>query len=256
MSLNPRLTDWQGKRVWLVGASSGIGLACARALREAGAIVTLSARAPREVLAWSQADPQVRWRAVDVSSPQALATAAQALAAEGPLDLVLYCAGHYQPMRADELDLTELLRHDDRNYRGALRLLDAVLPILLRQGHGHLSLVSSVAGWHGLPQSLAYGPTKAALTHLAEVLWLDLQPRGIGVSVIHPGFVATPLTAGNAFAMPALMQPPEAARAMLRGWARGQFNIQFPRRFTFWLQALRLLPYRWSLPLVRRMTGL
>jgi NAD(P)-dependent dehydrogenase (short-subunit alcohol dehydrogenase family) len=147
-------------------------------------------------------------------------------------------------------------QHMAVNYHGALYVLDAVLPALLAQGHGHLSLVSSVAGYRGLPQSLAYGPSKAALTHLGEALYLDLQDSGIGVSVINPGFVETPLTAQNTFTMPALITPTQAAQHILQGWRDGLFEIHFPKRFTLWLQLLRVLPYRWYFSLVRRATGL
>ena len=250
------MRDWQGRRVWLIGASSGIGLACAQALHAAGAQVTLSARQPRAVSGWSVREARVQWQALDVTDAQAVANLAQQLTREGPLDLVVYCAGHYKPMRAPQADLQEWLRHDNINYQGALHVLHAVLPALLAQRHGHISLVSSVAGWRGLPNGLAYGPTKAALTHLAETLYMDLQDQGIGVSVINPGFVATPLTAQNPFSMPALIPPAEAARQILRGWARGQFDIHFPKRFTLWLKLLRVLPYRWYFALVRRFTGL
>jgi short-subunit dehydrogenase len=137
---------------------------------------------------------------------------------------------------------------------GALRVLDAVLPALLHQGYGHISLLASVAGYRGLPQSLAYGPTKAALINLAETLYLDLSPKGIGVSLVNPGFVETPLTSQNNFHMPALMQPAQAAKAMLKGWAKGRFEIHYPKRFTLWLKLLRVLPYRWYFALVRRAT--
>jgi NAD(P)-dependent dehydrogenase (short-subunit alcohol dehydrogenase family) len=142
----------------------------------------------------------------------------------------------------------------------ALALLDAVLPQLLKQARakqgGHLSLVSSVAGYRGLPKSLAYGPTKAALINLAETLHLDLSPLGLGVSVINPGFVETPLTAGNQFHMPALITPEEAARAIVRGWEAGDFEIHFPKRFTLWLKGLRHLGYGAYFAAVRRSTGL
>jgi short-subunit dehydrogenase len=125
-------------------------------------------------------------------------------------------------------------------------MLDAVLPTLLRQGAAgtpaHLSLVASVAGYRGLPNALAYGPTKAALINLAEVLYLDLHARGVGVSLINPGFVETPLTAQNSFHMPALMSPQDAALAMVAGWEAGAFEIHFPKRFTRMLKALRQLP--------------
>ena len=115
---------------------------------------------------------------------------------------------------------------------------------------------SSVAGFRGLPKSLAYGPTKAALINLAEALYLDLHDLGMGVSVINPGFVATPLTAGNDFTMPALISPEAAAAAIVQGWERGHFDIHFPKRFTRVMKLLRVLPYRWYFPAVRRFTGL
>lgn len=254
--LNAPITDWTGRRVWLVGASTGIGLACAKALRAAGAQVVISARNPQGVQAWAAQDSGVQWRPLDVTVPADVQATARQILAEGPLDLVVYAAGFYRAQRATALNLDELLQHDQVNYQGALQVLAAVMPALLAQRHGHISLLSSVAGWRGLPNGLAYGPTKAALTHLAETLYMDLKDQGIGVSVVSPGFVATPLTAQNEFAMPALMSPAQAAREMLRGWARGQFDIHFPRRFTFWLKLLRLLPYRLYFALVRRFTGL
>lgn len=254
--LNVPLRDWVGRRVWLVGASTGIGLACAQALHAAGAQVIISARKPQTVQDWAAREDGVRWLALDVTDAQAVRSAAQSVLAEGALDLVIYCAGHYRAQRAAQWSLAEMLRHEQVNYTGALHVLDAVLPALISQGQGHISLVSSVAGWRGLPNGLAYGPTKAALTHLGESLYMDLQDHGVDVSVIHPGFVATPLTAQNQFSMPALMRPEAAAAAMLRGWARGQFDIHFPKRFTGVLKLLRLLPYAVYFPLVRRMTGL
>ena len=163
-------------------------------------------------------------------------------------------------MRADAIDLDELLRHQQVNVAGALHTVAAVVPAMLQaaqQGQTpHLSLVASVAGLRGLPQSPAYGPTKAALINLAETLYLDLRPQGVAVSVVNPGFVDTPLTANNDFRMPGLLKPEQAASAMLHGWQRGMFEMHFPRRFTGWLKLMRILPYRWYFALVHRMTGL
>lgn len=256
LQLNAPMTDWQGRRVWLVGASTGIGLACAQALRAAGAQVVISARHPQGVLDWAQQDAGVQWHALDVGDHAEVQATARAILARGPLDLVVYAAGYYRAQRAIAMNMEDLLQHDKVNYQGALQVIDAVLPALLARQSGHISLLSSVAGWRGLPNGLAYGPTKAALTHLAETLYMDLQDQGIGVSVINPGFVATPLTAQNQFPMPALISPEEAARQMLKGWAKGQFDIHFPKRFTVWLKLLRLLPYRFYFPLVRKLTGL
>lgn len=254
--MNPPIRQWQGQRVWLVGASTGIGRATAEALHARGAQVIVSARSPAPLQAFADSHPGAVALPLDSTDRAAVAQAAQTLLADGPLDLVVYCAGVYQPMRATDFQLDVMLQHDQVNYVGALYLLDAVLPAMLARRQGHIGLISSVAGFRGLPNSLAYGPTKAALTHLAETLYLDLHDHGIGVSAIHPGFVQTPLTAQNQFHMPALMSPEDAAQAMIQGWERGRFEMHFPRRFTGWLKLLRLVPYRLYFPLVKRATGL
>lgn len=257
---NPPLRDWQGRVAWLIGASTGIGAAVAEALHARGATVIVSARQAERLHTFAQTHPGSVALPLDVSAPDALAQGLrEVLALQGQLDFCLYCVGHYQAMRADSFSLAEAERHMALNYGAALRLLDALLPQLRRQAAagqgGHLSFVSSVAGWRGLPRSLAYGPSKAALTHLAEVLYLDLKPTGLGVSLVQPGFVETPLTAQNEFRMPALISPAEAATEMLNGWANGDFEIHFPRRFTRVMKLLRLLPYRLYFPAVRRFTG-
>jgi len=253
---NPPLADWRGRSVWLIGASSGIGLATAQALHAAGARVVVSARQADLLQTFVDAHPGAQAVVLDVSDETAVAQAAAYIKEQQGLDVVMYCAGYYHAMRATDYALPGMLRHLDVNYTGALRVLAAVLPALLAQGKGHISFISSVAGFRGLPQSLAYGPTKAALINLAESLYYDVSPQGIGVSLINPGFVETPLVAGNDFPMPALITPETAAREILAGWRQGAFHIHFPKRFTRVLLLLRLLPYRWYFSLVRRGTGL
>ncbi len=258
MSLNPRMDSWTGRTVWLVGASSGIGLALAEQLHAAGAQVLVSARRADVLQAFVAAHPGAVALPLDVTDREAVLQAGEAavkVAAGGRLDLVVYCAGFYRAQRAQSFDPDLALRHHEVNVQGCLHLLAAVLPTLAAQRSGHLSLVGSVAGYGGLPQSLAYGPTKAALLNLAEALYLDLSPAGVGVSVISPGFVDTPLTEHNRFPMPALQTPDQAAQAILEGWAAGRFEIHFPKRFTMWLKLMRHLPYRWYFPLVKRFTG-
>lgn len=260
MPLNSPITDWRGKRAWLIGASSGIGRAVAGLLHARGAQVCVSARQQDLLDDFVRCHPGSRALAFDVTDAQTTAAAARTLLEDGPLDLVCYCAGYYRPMSADALDLHELLKHQRVNLTGALHVLVAVVPGLLQAAqagrHPHLSLVASVAGWRGLPQSLAYGPTKAALINLAENLFFDLCPKGVGVSLVNPGFVDTPMTAKNKFAMPALITPEQAAIVILRGWERGAFELHFPRRFTGVLKLMRCLPYRWYFALVHRFTGL
>lgn len=258
MALNPPLRDWRGRRVWLIGASSGIGRATASALHAQGAEVIVSARSAEALYTFMAEHPGARALPLDVTDAQAMRTAVQEITAAGALDCVVYCAGHYRAMDATAIDLPDMLRHNQVNYVGALSLLDAVIPVLLAQPlkdgqRGHISLVGSVAGYRGLPHSLAYGPTKAALINLSETLYLDLHRRGLGVSLINPGFVDTPLTRTNDFAMPALLTPEQAAVAILKGWARGAFEIHFPRRFTWGMKLLRILPYRLFFAATRRL---
>jgi NAD(P)-dependent dehydrogenase (short-subunit alcohol dehydrogenase family) len=243
MSFNPPFTDWHGKSVWLVGASSGIGEATAAALHAAGAGVFVSARNAAALARFVDAHPGAVAVPLDASDPVAVKAAAQIVEHAGPVDLVMYCAGYYKPVRADDFDLSEMLKHQQVNYLGVLYVLDAMLPHFLQRQAGHISIVSSVAGYRGLPKSLAYGPTKAALINLAEALYVDLKTSGIGVSVINPGFVKTPATANNDFPMPGLMTTAEAATEILAGWRQGAFEIHFPKRFTLWRKALRILPY-------------
>jgi NAD(P)-dependent dehydrogenase (short-subunit alcohol dehydrogenase family) len=261
MALNPRITDWKRQVCWLVGASSGIGRATAARLHAAGASVIVSARNAFALEQFAQEHDSALALPLDATDRTAMQAAARTIVERhGRIDLAVYCAGHYQAQRATAYDLDQMLKHQQVNVSGAYHLLDAVLPHLLRQAaakqSAHISLVASVAGYRGLPNALAYGPTKAALINLGEVLYLDLQPKGVGVSLINPGFVETPLTAGNQFTMPALITPEEAARQIVGGWEAGGFEIHFPKRFTLWLKALQHLNDGLYFAAIRRSTGL
>lgn len=238
--------------MWLVGASSGIGEALAQALAKRGARLVMSARSLEKLQAMR---PEALVLPCDVTDRASFAKAWNAVRAFwGGVDLVIYLAGDYTPMRAEDFNLNVAERMVEVNALGAMRLAALVMPELLRNGGG-LALVSSVAGYRGLPKALAYGPGKAALINFAESLYFDLAPRGIGVWLVNPGFVATRLTAKNDFRMPALLTPEQAAQAILAGFASGRFEIHFPRRFTWVMKGLALLPARLYFPLVRRITG-
>lgn len=250
--MNPKITDWQRRRVWLIGASSGIGAAMAHELARRGARLALSARSADKLRALGIEGALLL--PCDATDAASLAGARQALlAAWGGLDLAVYLAGDYVAMQAQDFDLARAEQVIAVNFSGAMRLAATVLPDL-RAGGG-IAFVASVAGYRGLPRALCYGPGKAALIHFAECLHLDLAPQGIGVWVINPGFVQTRLTAQNEFAMPALLTPGQAATAAVDGFKTGNFEIHFPKRFTRVLKLLSLLPYRWYFPLIRRFTG-
>ena len=257
MPLNPRITSWQGQVVWLIGASTGIGRATASRLHAAGAKVIVSARSTATLDAFVREHPGSTAMPLDATDRTAMRDAALHIVEQhGRLDLAVYCAGYYKPMRATAFDLDDALRHEQVNYVGALYMLDAVLPTLLRQRSGHISLVSSVSGYRGLPKALAYGPTKAALINLAQSLYFDLTDHGIGVSVVCPGYVETPLTEQNDYKMPGLITAEQAAVEITDGWRRGEFEIHFPKRFTRWVKALSHVGSWLYFMAVRRVTGL
>lgn len=249
--LNPTITDWQSRRVWIIGASSGIGAALATALSNLGARLALSARRAEPMQALAGAEDLVL--PLDVTDAQAVEQAAdEVVRCWGGIDLVIYSAGTYRPMRAWNIDLPQTADTLGTNLQGVYHLLHAVVPTLLHQGRGGICLVASVAGYSGLPKALAYGPTKAALINLAQILYTDLAPKGIGIYLINPGFVATRLTRQNDFPMPALLQPEAAARAILQGLAKGRFDIHFPKRFSHWMRLLARLPDRLRFHLIKR----
>ncbi len=250
--MNPEITGWSGKRVWLVGASSGIGAALAGELARRGARVALSARSVDKLRALGIDGALLL--PCDATDTASLAAARKRLlAAWRGVDLAIYLAGDYVPMRAADFDLAVAEHIVSVNFNGAMRLAATVLPDL--PVGGGIAFVASVAGYRGLPKALAYGPGKAALIHFAECLHLDLAPQGIGVWVVNPGFVATQLTARNDFAMPALLTPEQAALATVDGFRTGKFEIHYPKRFTRVMKLLALLPYGLYFPLVRRLTG-
>ncbi len=250
--MNPKLSDWSGKRVWLVGASSGIGAALAQALAGQGVRLALSARRLDKLQALG-IDGALLLPCDCLDDAGLAAARATLVGAWGGIDLVVYLAGDYEPMSAAEFDLARAERIVAVNFNGAMRLAAAVLGDL-RPGGG-IAFVASVAGYRGLPKALAYGPGKAALIHFAECLHLDLAPKGVGVWVINPGFVSTRLTAKNDFAMPSLLTPEQAAASILGGFRTGAFEIHFPKRFTCVLRLLAKLPYSFYFPLIRRITG-
>lgn len=269
--LNPPFAGYRGRRVWVIGASYGIGAAIARDLLGRGARVALSARKADLLRAVAGNHGEALVVPLDVTDAASVHAAARTVEqAWGGFDLALVVAGTHVEMRAHlgmtvggrdvELDaahwnLARARQLLEVNLHGVLNCVDAILPVLMRQGSGGIGIVASVAGYIGLPRALIYGASKAALINFTESLYGDLRPQGIGVYLINPGFVDTPLTQKNRFAMPALMKAEDAARVTLDEIAAGAFEVHYPKRFTRWLKLLRLLPYRLQLAAVRRATG-
>ena len=252
--LNQRIVNWSGLRVWIVGASSGIGAALATEALLAGARVALSARRAARLQAIAEGQAQSLVVPFDILDQQAWADGYRTIhSAFGGVDLIVFCAADYQPERSWEVKPDHAAHTLAVNLGSVYTGLATVLPDMLARGSGGIAILASVAGYVGLPNASVYGPSKAALINLAELLYADLHPRGLSVYLVNPGFVQTPLTAKNDFAMPALQTPQAAARAIRRGLAAGKFEIHFPRRFTMALKLLRWLPYRLRFTLIDRL---
>ena len=249
------IDHFSGKRVWVIGASSGIGEACANALLAQGAKVALSSRRVERlnaIAAQAQAD-QALVIPLDVTKDDQFHGAYQTLLNTwGGVDLLLFVSGMYIPLRADDFEIQAAEQTIEANLLGPMRAVALVLPEMLKEHAGHIAIVGSVAGYSGLPKALAYGPSKAGIINFCETLYYDLLPEGVSVHMISPGFVATEATAQNDFEMPALISAEQAATEILSGIQRGEFDIHFPKRFSRFLKLLRILPYPLYFWIVRR----
>ncbi|XKH60350.1 SDR family NAD(P)-dependent oxidoreductase [Halomonas sediminis] len=235
------------QRIWLTGATSGIGKALATKLLAEGHQLALSARNADALAELSEGFPDALVLPLDISDRQAVLAAGRRIEARfGALDLALFNAGTCEYLDAQNFDMALIERVFTPNVYGTLCCVEAALPLLRRaRGEGRparLAAVSSAAAYLPLPRAEAYGASKAALSHFLESLRLDLHGEGIAVSVIHPGFVKTPLSDRNDFPMPMRISPEQAAEAILAGLARGRLDIHFPRRFTYLVKLLGILP--------------
>lgn len=237
--------NYPWKRVWITGASQGIGRALAMQLASAeDTRVAASARSCDDLNRMMSESPAVWPCVLDVTDAAAVRDALDKIEKViGLPDMVILNAGTYEPVDSATVTLDQYRRHMEVNYMGVVNCISAVLPRMLERGKGKLVIMGSVAGYRGLPKAVAYGPTKAALISLAETLRLELQGTGIDVHLVNPGFVATRLTDKNRFSMPAIRTPIQAATAIINGLRGRGFEVVFPWRFVIWLKLARLLPY-------------
>jgi NAD(P)-dependent dehydrogenase (short-subunit alcohol dehydrogenase family) len=236
--------------VWITGASTGIGREIALQLAKQGVTVAASARSADKL---ASLGPNIRPYPLDVTNRQAIEATLEIIEKDlGAIDLAIMAAGTYSPLDVDKFDPVLFETAMTTNHMGVVNCLSGLLPRMFSRRQGHVAWIASVAGFVGLPKAAAYGPSKAALINLAESLKVDLERRGVRVSVVNPGFVETPLTAQNDFNMPLLMQAPEAARLTIEGLLRHRFEISYPWRFVLMMKLARLLPYTLFFRLIRK----
>ncbi|MFX0545308.1 SDR family NAD(P)-dependent oxidoreductase [Roseovarius sp. S1116L3] len=235
------MTDWTGKRYWMIGASEGLGEALAHKLSRAGAELILSSRSEDKLKEVAEALPgRAHVVTVDVSDLQSVRDAAEQV---GEIDGMVYTAGVYWPFPAQDWDAEQAEAMGDINFVGALRACGVVVPKMVAKDAGHIVLTGSLSGFRGLPGAIGYSASKAGVMALGESMQCDLYKTGVRVQIANPGFIKTRLTDKNDFNMPFLMSPDEAAQEMFEMMNDDGATVRhFPRLFSYLFRFSRIWP--------------
>lgn len=248
---------WAGT-AWITGAGTGIGRALALALAARGMTVVASARTEADLASLAAEAAEGPGRIIpvplDVTNEAAVQAAVAHIETEaGPIALAILNAGTHSEVSAQKFDTVEFTRVINTNLMGAVYCLGALLPAMRARRSGRIAVVSSVAGYRGLPTSGAYSASKAALIALTEALKPELEGEGVEMTLINPGFVDTPLTRRNTFPMPFMIDTDEAVRSIIHGLERDRFEIVFPWQMSILMKLLGILPYAPFFAITRRM---
>lgn len=246
------IKNWFEKKVWIIGASFGIGRSLAENLAKQGARLVLSGRTKSALEELKAILPHKNHRGeghvvypVDVGSKESIEESLQYFVKDAfDVDCIIYCAGNYHPGPFLAGSILEFAQTLDTNFMGAVRLLHGVAPHFSPRKPCQIIFVGSVAAYSGLPNSNVYGPSKAALLNFCEGMKIELEPKGIDIRIVSPGFVSTRLTDKNQFPMPFKISSEKAANYIVKGLATSSFHIDFPKPMSLFLRFLRLLPYR------------
>jgi short-subunit dehydrogenase len=233
-----------GGAAWVTGGSKGIGRELVLALAREGYMVAATARGREdleEVARAAHGLPGTVFAAIEDKVV--------------PIALAVFNAGNYFPTKGERLDVANFVKTYEVNVFGVVNGLVPVVRRMQERRRGHVAIVGSVSSYFGWPTTAAYGATKAALNNMAESLKYDFDRMNIRIQMINPGFIDTPLTSKNSFAMPALMAPEKAAARIVAGLRSGGFEMTFPRRFTWFLKFLRILPQPIRYAFINRVTG-
>ena len=233
------------KKVWITGASSGIGKALSQKFATEGWKVAASARR-KEILDEMAKHENIFSYPLDVTNQDQIKNSFKKIIEDfKELDLCVFSSGTYDPKLEQEINIKQNKFVMETNFFGVLYCIDAVENYFKNKKNGHISIVSSVAAYRGLPNSSGYGPSKAALTNLTESLYFDFKKHNVRISLVSPGFIKTPLTDKNEFPMPFIKSPEFAAEKMFNGLTKSKaFEIHFPKALTIILKIFRVLPYK------------
>lgn len=246
--------SFHGETIWIIGASSGIGRELATQLAKHGAQLILSARRKDELEKLQQEiNGKHSIYAMDVSDIEQVNNVFTTIAiSKTVIHRVIFLPALYKPDTIAQMDIAFMSKMIDVNIKGALYVTHSILPIFEKQHYGQIVLCGSVAGYTGLPNGQPYSATKAAIRNFTESLYAE-APSYLDVKLISPGFVSTPMTAKNNFDMPMIITPKEAASSIITGLKKKGFEIHFPKKFTYILKLLSILPYCLKLPLTKKM---
>ncbi|MCO4842715.1 MAG: SDR family NAD(P)-dependent oxidoreductase [Yoonia sp.] len=234
------MTEWVGKRYWIVGASEGLGREVAKRISAAGAEVIVSARSEDRLKSLvAELGGKASYVTVDVSDIKAVEDAAKQI---GHIDGMVYLAGVYWPMKASEWDNEKADLMGQINYLGASRAVGSVIGQMVDRDQGHIVLTGSLSGFRGLPGAIGYSASKAGIMALAESMQADLRKTGINVQLINPGFIKTRLTEKNDFTMPFIMEPEEAAQEFFEHMNGDDFKRSFPMVFSWVFRLSQFMP--------------
>ena len=239
------------KKIWITGASSGIGKAVAEKFASEGWMVAASARR-QEILNKMAENQNIFAYPLDVTQKENVTKTFNKIIEDFKnVDICLFCSGTYDPKLEQEINIEQNKFVMETNYFGVLNCIKAVETYFKNKKSGQISIVSSVAAYRGLPNSSGYGPSKAALTNLTESIYFDFKKYNVKISLVSPGFIKTPLTDKNEFPMPFIRSPEFAADKIFQGLTKKNiFEIHFPLGLTLTLKFLRILPYKLYLFLI------
>ena len=232
------------KIIWITGASSGIGKALAIKFAEKGWTVAASARRENLLEDLNKFNPNIYSFPLDVTEIENCKLIANKIIEKfGGIDICVFGTGMHDPKSEKRFNLNKIREIMEVNYFGTMNSINSIYEYFSEKKNGQISIISSVAGYRGLPAAGAYCASKAALTSYAESLNFDMQMKNVKVSLISPGFIKTPMTDQNDFPMPMIKSPEFAANEIFKGLTeKKSFEIHFPKAFTYFLKFLQIIP--------------
>jgi short-subunit dehydrogenase len=247
------MNKYKDKNIWIIGASFGIGEELYLQLTKSGANLAISARSQEDLQKLTKDNPGHLAIKMDITDKNSIYRAfSQIEESWKKIDLIIFCAGTYQPMNIDNFNLEKCQNIINVNFIGFINFFDCILPSIKTQQIKHLAVISSVAGYFGMNNSFGYGASKAALSNFVESLHLELKKYGTKVQLINPGFVKTRLTSQNNFKMPFLINTQKAANIILKEIPKNKFEIFFPKTFIGIMKFIRLMPYKINLAILSK----